>query len=70
MIIRKFQCRSNQRSDEVKRGRMVSLSYKILQQVPPHPTLVLLKPPPILIFKLVRSLGNTSVTKYNAFSLS
>ena len=49
MIVRKFQCWSNWRSDEVNRGRMVSLSYEIL---PPHPTLALLKKPPILIFKL------------------
>ena len=52
MIVRKFQCRSNWRSDEVKRGRIVSLSYEILQQVPPDPTLAPLRPPHTLVFKL------------------
>ena len=40
MIVRKFECG---RSDEVKRGRMVSLSSSRS-----HPTLALLKPSPII----------------------
>ena len=66
MIIRKFQCRSNWWSDEVKRGRMVSLSY-----VPPPPP----PPPRILEGKMIMRQAkvenfNSSIWSFNGNRVS